>query len=102
MFRVKTYKKMETGSQQKVRKLSKGLKIIVGGLAIILIVLSGIGIGGWFLQKNIPDKLKTSVYEESLGQYSLDFDKMTVSLLSGTVNLENVKLNIDTQAYLTH
>jgi len=91
---------MESGSQPKVRKLSKGIKIIIGGFVIVLLLLSAIGIGGWYLQKKFPDKIKATVNEESQGQYTLNFDKMTVSLLSGTVNLENVKLDIDTQAYL--
>lgn len=83
-------------------KLSKELRIALWIIiSIFFIVIASVS-GGWYLQKKVPDILKNIVHEKSQGQYNLEFDKISVSLLSGNLSLKKVKLNIDTQAYINH
>lgn len=83
-------------------KQSKGFKAAFWIILSILFIVVASVLGGWYLQKKIPDILKNAIHEKSQGQYNLEFDKISVSLLSGNLSLEKVKLNIDTQAYINH
>lgn len=91
---------MEDTTQQKKIRLSKGLRIIGWVFSCIVTILIIAIAGGMYLQSKFPDKLKIAVSEKSQGQYSLDFDNMSVSILKGSITLQNVKLNINTQAYI--
>ncbi len=91
---------MERVHQEKKSNLSKGLRIMLWTLASILTIVVVTIAGGVYLESKFPEKLKTEIFEKSQGQYRMDFDEMTVSLLKGRIALKNVKLNIDTQAYL--
>ncbi len=91
---------MENPGQQKKIRLSRGFRIIVWVFVCILTILLIIVAGSVYLQGKFPEKLKATVYEESNGQYRLDFEKMTVSILKGSMKLQNVKLDIDTQSYI--
>lgn len=83
-------------------KLSKELRIAFWIIISVLFIVVVSVLGGWYLQKRIPDFLKSAVHEKSQGQYKLEFDKISVSLLSGNLSLEGVKLIIDTQAYISN
>src|SRR5690554_3851602 len=91
---------MEDPNQNKQIRLSKGFKIIAWALFGILTIVIITIAGGMYLQSKFPEKIEAAVLEKSQGQYHLDFDKMTVSLLKGSVILQNVKLDIDTQSYI--
>lgn len=85
--------------QYNEKRKTKRIKVLIWSLAGIVILIIASIAGSWYLQMTIPDKLKDAVSKESMGQYQLEFDQMTVSLLNGNVKLQNVSLNIDTQAY---
>jgi hypothetical protein len=93
---------MENVHYEKKNKLPKALKIILWVLVCIFTILIVTIAGSVYLQGKFPERLKTAVFEKSQGQYHLDFDEMSVSLLKGSINLKNVKLNIDTLAYVKH
>ena len=84
------------------KKYSKGAVIALWTGVVTLIVISLLAIGSWYLETKFPVKLKSMVDDKSNGQYQLSFDKMTLSLLKGQVDLENVHLSVDTQAYFDH
>lgn len=93
---------MENDPQPKKKKYSKSVVIALWLGGIVLFFLTLLTIGSWYLETKFPDKLKTMVSEKSNGQYQLEFDKMTLSLLKGQVHLQNVHLSVDTQAYFDH
>lgn len=66
---------------------------VVGFIVLLLII------GGFILQSRLPETLKKRISTETKGVYELKFDRMNVSLLSGSVGLRNVKLLPDTTAY---
>ncbi len=66
---------------------------VVGFIVLLLII------GGFILQSRLPETLKKRVSTETKGVYELKFDRMNVSLLSGSVGLKNVKLEPDTTVY---
>lgn len=68
------------------------------GVAIVVILLALV-IGGIVLQNSMPEKLKARVNQETKGVYQLDFADMNVSLLKGSIRLNNVNLSPDTTAY---
>ena len=71
--------------------------IWIGAILIFIVIL--LVIGGFILQNRLPEQLKSRVSTETEGVYKLDFDKMDVSLLSGSVELENIRFLPDTGAY---
>lgn len=93
---------MENDSQTKMKKYSKSVVIALWLGAFVLFILAVLAIGSWYLETKFPDKLKSMVAENSKNQYQLEFDNMTLSLLKGQVQLENVHLSVDTQAYFDH
>ncbi|TCK82769.1 AsmA family protein [Albibacterium bauzanense] len=66
----------------------------VTGFIILLLI-----IGGFILQNRLPENLKNRIRTESKGVYELKFDRMNVSLLNGSIRLNNVQLLPDTTAY---
>lgn len=93
---------MKTRKQITNYKLPKELKIVFWIIFSILVIALASFLGGWYLQRKIPDIVKNAVHEKSQGQYNLDFDKIKVSLLSGNIHLEKVRLSIDTQDYINN
>ncbi len=66
----------------------------VTGFIILLLI-----IGGFILQNRLPENLKNRIRTETKGVYELKFDRMNVSLLNGSIRLNNVQLLPDTTAY---
>lgn len=93
---------MEGVHQEKKSNLSKALKIMLWTLASILTIVIVTIAGGMYLERKFPEKLKTEIFEKSQGQYRMDFDEMSVSLLKGSIVLKNFLLDVDTQAYVEH
>jgi len=75
-------------------------RIAIWTVAVLCFIISLLIIGGFILQSKLPDQLKAIVNQETEGVYQLDFDEMDVSLLNGSIQLQNVRLIPDTVAYL--
>jgi len=74
-------------------------KILIWIVAVLGFIFLLLIIGGFILQNKLPEQLKTLVHKETKGIYQLDFDKMDVSLLTGSIKIKNVQLIPDTSAY---
>lgn len=92
-------KRMENEKQDQIRKVPRGVKLLIIAGSFLFVIIISLLIGGWLLQNKSQEKLKAYVLEKTDGQYRLDFDKLTISLFNGSVNLKNIVLDIDTQAY---
>ena len=75
----------------------KKILIWVGSIITLLILI--LFIGGVILQNKLPEMLKSRVHSSSDSLYRIDFAGMDVSLLAGSVQLEQVHLVPDTSVY---
>jgi len=74
-------------------------KILIWTAAVIGFIVLLLIIGGFILQNRLPETLKKRIYTETKGLYELKFDRMDVSLLSGSIGLKNFHIVPDTAAY---
>jgi len=75
----------------------KKILIWTGSIVAALILL--LFIGGVILQNKLPEMLKSRVYSSSDSLYRIEFADMDVSLLVGSVQLEQVHLIPDTAVF---
>jgi hypothetical protein len=73
----------------------------IGGILAILIVI-GVGLGLYLNARWKPilsQKLKDGVYNRSFNLYKLDFKDISINLLTGSIELQDVSLVPDTSVY---
>ncbi len=74
-------------------------KIFIWAGSVIAVLLLLLFIGGVILQNKLPETLKNRIYSSSDRLYRIEFADMDVSLLAGSVDIEQVHLIPDTAVY---
>src|SRR5690606_3320975 len=86
-------------NDQKLTKTINWKKIAIWTGSVLVIIILLLVIGGSILERKLPEQLKQTIHKETKGMYQLEFDQMDVSLLTGSIHLNNIQLNPDTGVY---
>lgn len=99
LYKIKCYAQSIFMNFRLYKRWSIGKKILFWSVAVFIFLLILIGVGGLYLERSLPDKIRKQVHENSQGIYRLSFTKMNISLLRGNLSAKNVILGVDTMAY---
>jgi len=81
------------------KKRKKWQKVLFWIACTLVLLIVGIAIAGWILERRFPKILTTAVYEKSNGVYRLVFNDLQMDLWRGGLTLEQVHLSPDSSAY---